>query len=155
MTVQEDIAAEIATLEREVPVPVGALGYGTDLSCVTDVTEKLDEVDPNSVEGIQQGLIRRATTPRGSLPDDLNYGLNLRGYLNRGVTTQELRDLATQLRNEWRKDDRVIDVAVQVTSSRTAIRVQAQVTPADPTLEPFALVFAVTADGVELEETIT
>lgn len=154
MGVREDIAAQVAELEHEVDAPTGALGYGTDLACVTDVTPDLEEVDPFSVRAIGEALIRRFTTPRGTLPDDPDYGLDLRSYCNRGVTATQLRELASQLRGEAGKDDRVDDAAITVTAEGSSLTVAARITPADPDLEPFDLTFAVTSADV-LAVTIT
>jgi hypothetical protein len=150
--VLDAIAASTAELTRLVPVPTGPLGYGTDLSCVEDVTEDLAEVDPFSPQAIGEALLRRLTTPRGQLPDDPNYGMDLRGYCNRGVPTGELREIAGQIRSEVTKDDRVEDVSVVVTvPALNAMSVRIDVTPADPSLDPFTLTFAVTSGQLLLE----
>lgn len=157
MTVVTDaIAADLATLERVVDAPVGELGYGTDLSCVTDVTDDLAEVDPNSTTAIAESLLRRYSTPRGGLPDDPDYGCDVRGFANRGVTVAELRDLGGAARNEARKDDRVEDAEVIATSSQngSVLAVSGKITPADPALGTFSFTFAVTG-GQALLETIT
>jgi hypothetical protein len=153
MTIVTDaIAADIATLTRLVAVPTGALGYGTDLSCVSDISETLVEVDAFSSLGIAQALLRRLGTPRGRLADDLSYGLDLRGYCNRAVPASELRDLAGQVRGECAKDDRVYDATVTVTSPDTSsLTVSIVVQPADPDLEPFSLTLAVESGQILLE----
>jgi hypothetical protein len=156
--VKAAIAADLATLTREVDPPSGPLGYGRDLSCVLDVTPDFAEIDPMSLEAISQALIRRLITPRGALVDDPDYGLDLRGYCNRGATTAELRGLSSAVRGECRKDDRVDDVLVTLTLELVAaaqrLSVQLTVTPADPTLATFTLTFAVTSAGV-LTDTLT
>jgi hypothetical protein len=150
--VDDAIAAELATLTRVAEVPTGDLGYGVDLWCIDDLTEDMAEVDPFSVEAISQALIRRLTTPRGSLPDDDNYGFDLRGYCNRGVTLTDLQSLTQQIAGEVRKDDRVSDATVIVAYSTTArsISVSLTITPTDP-LGTFTLVFAVTNDGALIQ----
>lgn len=150
--VLDSIAADTAELTRLVPVPTGSLGYGTDLSCVEDLTEDLAEVDPFSPLAIGEALLRRLSTPRGQLPDDPEYGLDLRGYCNRGVPTGEIREVAGQVRSEVTKDDRVEDVSVVVTvPSLKTMSVRIDVTPADPLLDPFTLTFAVTSGQLLLE----
>ena len=148
MGVRENIAGQIAELERVVDAPTGALGYGTDLSCVNDLTPTLDEVDPNSVRAVGEALVRRFTTPRGKLPDALDYGLDIRGYCNRGLTVAQLRELASQMRAEARKDDCVDDATVTVTSAGATLNIALRVVPADPTLTTFDLTFAVTSAEV-------
>lgn len=146
------IAADIATLTREVETPTGELGYGVDLSCSSDITELADEVDAFSVTGIIQATVRRLTTPRGSLPDDPDYGLDVRGYLNRGTSTTDLLSMAGEIRNEVTKDDRVARASITVASpSLDRLSISVLVTPADPALGPFTLTLAVTSGAVLLE----
>lgn len=150
--VLDAIAADTATLTRLVPSPLEPFGYGTDLSCVEDVTEDLAEVDPFTVRAIGEALARRLTTPRGSLPDDPDYGLDVRGYCNRGVPITELQDLSGQIRGEVTKDDRVEDAAVTVTiPARNQLHISVTVTPVDPSLGPFSLTFAVVNGQLTLE----
>lgn len=150
--VLDAIAADIATLVSLVPTPVEPFGFGTDLSCVSDISETLDEVDPFSALGIAQAVARRLCTARGTLPDDEEYGLDVRGYLNRGVPTIELRDFAGQIRLEVLKDDRVEDAQVEVTSPEsTSLTVSIHLTPYDYSVQPFSLTLAVTSSAVLLE----
>lgn len=150
------IAAELSTLTREVDVPTGQLGYGTDLSCVLDVTPTLDEVDPMSRVAVAQAVIRSLITPRGAVLDAPDYGLDLRGMLNRGLTNTEIRALADQCRAEARKDDRVEDATVTMTytDSTKTMDVRVVLQCVDPVLGTFDFVFAVTADGAALIESI-
>lgn len=153
--VHDSIAAQIAELVRLVPTPAAPFGYGRDLSCREDITPTHDEVDPFSQEAITDATIRRLSTARGSLvEDDPDYGLDLRGMLNRGVRTREIDELAGAVRNEVTKDDRVESATVSVgfpsTDLRT-LRVQITITPVDPLLGPFRLVLAVTSADVLLE----
>jgi len=150
------VMADLATLAREVEPTLAPLGFGTELSCVTDVTPDWAETDPNSPEGIVEATIRRWTTPRGALIDDPNYGYDLRAYCNRGVSSAELRTLALALEAEASKDDRVDAIDVTLTTTRTArmldtLALAAMITPADATLVPFTFTFSVTNAGVLLE----
>jgi hypothetical protein len=155
MTIVHDvIAAELATLARATAAPVGPLGYGRDLSCVSDLANDLAEVDPASPVAIVEACLRRLTCPRGGLIDDPDYGLDLRAYCNRGVTITELRALDGAIRTELKKDDRVSDVDAAVSTTTltdAALRVTVRITAADPDLEPFAFVFAVTDASALLE----
>ena len=146
--VLDAIDAELATLDRIVQPPTGALGYGRDLSCVSDLTDSMAEVEPDSTLGIGEAAIRRLTTSRGQLLDDPDYGLNLRLFLNRPTAAQELAELRGRIKAEVGKDDRVEDVEPTVTmTALNALRVALMITPADPSLEPFSLIFAVDRDG--------
>lgn len=152
------IAAELATLAPVTAPATEPLGYGTDLSCVLDVADDFGEVDPQSPAAIVQALLRRYVTPRGTLPDDQEYGLDVRRYCNRGVTLVDLRSLSGQMVSEARKDDRIDDATVEVTTadevllSRVLVA-KVVITPADPALQAFTFTFAVTSAGV-LTDTI-
>jgi phage baseplate assembly protein W len=151
--IQASIAEQIATLQQVVDAPIAPLGYGTDLSCITDLAEDLAEVDPTSNQAIAEALIRRLITPRGALPDDPDYGFDLRGLLNRGVTLTELRAVTGQARNEIRKDDRVADAKVSAAFSLqgATLRVSIEVTPADVDNDTFSFTFALTDTTVAIE----
>jgi hypothetical protein len=147
------IAVETAKLTRLVETPTGDLAYGVDLWCVSDIKETLDEVTSESPLGMAQAAIRRLTTPRGGLPDDPDYGLDVRGYLNRGTSTGELRDAAGQIRAEVTKDDRVERATVTVTANTNAseLTITIVLTPVNPNVATFSLIIAVTSGAVILE----
>lgn len=151
------ISAQLATLSRVVVVPTGELKYGIDLSCVTDFDPTLAEVDPASPIAIVQAVIRRFTTPRGALADDQNYGLDIRGHVNRAATPRDLRALSGALQGEAQKDDRVLEALVQLTASLrppSTLSAQVQLVPADPRLQTFSFTFAATSSEI-LMGTIT
>lgn len=154
-TVQASIDAQLLTLSRLVEPTTGELGYGLDLSCVTDLSPTLAEVDPASADAIVEAVTRRYITPRGRLPDDADYGLDVRAHVNRGATERDLRALSGALRGEAQKDDRVLEASVQLAAALQdpTIRARVVVTPADPELQPFEFTFAVT-DGDVLRGTI-
>lgn len=153
------IAAELVVLAAEVAAAgapnadTAPLGYGRDLDCVSDVTEAFTETEPESPLGIAQAALRRLTTPRGSLPDDRDYGFDLRAYANRGVSVAELRGLALSVVGEVTKDDRIADAEAELTASLVArtLATRVRITPADPTLQAFSATFRVTSAEVLLE----
>lgn len=150
--VTDFIAAEVAALKREVETPIAPFGYGSDLSCVDDITDTAAEVDPFSRLALAEAVARRLTTARGTVLDDLDYGLDLRRFLNAGVSTSELAGLAGQIRMEVQKDDRVDRCAATVTlPSATELSVKIVVTPIDPRLGTFTLTLAVTSSTVLME----
>lgn len=155
-TVRSVIDAELAKITVRVQdPPTPPLGYGIDLSCVEDCDDAMSEVDPFSPVAVGQALIRRLITSRGSVLDDLDYGLDLRGYLNRGVTTSDLSSLATRIEGECLKDDRVLDVTATVTiTALRSLRVALEVSLEAPSGKSFNLVFAVT-DAQVLINTLT
>lgn len=147
------IAAEMALLVREVPTPVAPFGYGTDMSAVLDLDEDMADVSPSATLAIAEALMRRLVTPNGTLFDDPDYGEDIRGYLNRGCTAQDLRDMEGKIRNEVTKDDRVDEATVRVTlQSALQILITIQVTPADPVLGVFSLTLALTDAALLLQE---
>jgi phage baseplate assembly protein W len=152
--VHDAIAADLATMTRVVEPPSAPYYYGTDLSCVTDLTVNFDEVDMFSVRAIAEALIRRLITPRGALIDGPNYGTDIRGMLNHGVTQQTLQSLSGAIRAECCKDDRVRDAQVAVTyTSSNSLQVSIAIVPADPTITVFRFTFAV-SDNVSLTASI-
>jgi hypothetical protein len=150
VVVSDNIDRQIAALPVVDRSPPVELAYGLDLWCVLDVTESLIEVDPARPVAVGQAIARRLITPRGGLVDDPNYGLDLRGYVNRGVTQNSMLQLAAQVRAEALKDDRVIDANVIVTGGLRSLTVTLELVLADYLSQTFSLVFFVTSDGIEL-----
>lgn len=150
------MAIEVASIEREAPVPEAPFGYGRDLSCVNDCTDNFDEVDPNSQRALAEVLLRRVTTKPGSIPDDPDQGFDLVSTLNRPATPSQIQGYADRIRLEFRKDDRVDDAEVSLTPSTdfTTLECSAEVTPIDPALGVFTFTFAVAEDGTALLESI-
>jgi hypothetical protein len=118
-----------------------------------DVTATLDEVDPMSLTAVGQAISRRLITPRGNVTDDQNYGYDLRAYCNRGVTLDEIRGIAASVRAEAMKDTRVASATCDVTFGVGRLAVRLALTLQANT-GPFPLVFFVTADGIQLIESI-
>lgn len=146
--VTDFIAAEIAKLQKIVPTPVEPFGYGTDLSCVTDITETMDEVDPNSVVGIGEAQLRRLTTPRGSvMVGDPSYGIDVNAYLNRGTSAADINAAQGEIRQECLKDDRISDAAVTVVFASGGLSINIINTPVNPNSKQFTLTFAIPPGG--------
>ncbi len=152
-TVGTSIDSQTAELVRLVPHPVGELGYGTDLECVSDLSVDVGEVDPYSMQAIGEAAIRRLTTARGMLLDDRDYGIDVRAYCNRGTSFDELREIGGRCALELAKDDRIEAAVVTVLQGALAhsLTISAVITAASPTLSPFTLTFAVTSSAAVLE----
>lgn len=151
---QSVLDADLATIPAADPArPVAPVGYGTDLVCVTDVTDTLDEVDSQSPAAIAQAIVRRLITPRGGLIDDAEYGYDLRAFVNQGVTQAELARITDSVRSEARKDDRVSDARVTVNydGARNALGIECAITPVNINTGTFAFTFSVTASGALIE----
>lgn len=152
--VRAAIAAELALVERVAPTRREPFGYGTDLRCASDLTRTHDTVDPFSPVAIAEALARRLETPRGSVPDAPDDGLDLRAYLNQGTAATEIRTLADRIRTECRKDDRVAALRVVVSPSPNGseLDVALRVQPVDPRTGSFSLTLAVSSAAVLLKE---
>ena len=157
--VKAALAESLASVDRVVDTPTGDLGYGSDLSCTSDLAEDMAETDPTSPRGIAERIVRRLDTERGSLPatgsnvDDLNWGLDLKAELNRGQTTGDLQSLVSRIRAEVVDEDRVSAaiVRVELASGGKEMAVRVRVVPKDRSLGPFDLTLAVTSSAVLLE----
>jgi hypothetical protein len=151
---RDAIAADLAALERVQTAPAPPHGYGSDLWCTDDLREDMAEVDGHSTLALAQAVVRRLDCPRGALPDDPDYGIDLRGYCNRGVTADGVRSLAGAIRAEVTKDDRVERASVTVTPSPTGteLAITLAVEARDPALGGFTLTLAATSAQVLLEE---
>lgn len=149
--------AELATIEREAPVPVPPLGYGRDLSCVTDCTDDYAEVDPLTRHALAESLFRSVTTPRGTVIDAPALGIDVRAWgTGAAIGPNTLITYSDQARGEMRKDDRVDDVTcVASFDFRTlTLTLACEVIAVDALVGDFELVIAVTADGEALINSI-
>lgn len=153
-TIKSAIASEIAKLTQVVSFPEAPFGYGTDISCATDLEDDVRDVDGRTTLALAQAVYRRLTCPRGALPDDPDYGIDLPGYANRGTTAAEVRSLAGQIRAELGKDDRIENTIVTVRPDNNArtLRIEIAIAPYDPELEPFSLTLNASDAGVLIEE---
>lgn len=144
------IDAEVALLERTSPIAVAPFGYGLDSE---GITEDGEDLDPFSPKAVAQAFARRIQTTRGSLPDDPNYGIDVRAYLNQAMTTTQLRAVAGEIRAEGAKDDRVLDASVTVTMpDLREMTIEVELVPADArTGGPFAFTLAIARGVVMLE----
>ena len=160
--VKASIASQLAELELLVAFPLPPFGYGSDISCDFDLDPDVLEVDPFSTRALAEAIVRRLDCPRGQLPDDPNYGIGLRQYLNRGTTDRELLNLAGQVRAELIKDDRIQSVSVTVTPGIVArnLRIELAVLPfradideaADAGAEGFELTLNASDASILIEE---
>lgn len=151
-TMQTAIDASIARLSRRMKAPSPPLGWGVDLSCITDIDDRASEVRSDSPTAIGQAVARRLITPRGMISSDLAYGFDVRGLLNRGVPAGELAQLSSDIAAEARKDERVssIDCVCSYDFQTRALRVQLRISPVGA-LSDFDFVFSVTDGAVLIE----
>jgi hypothetical protein len=150
-TYADFVAAEIAKLVPVATTPEEAEGYGSDLVCVTDIDPGLAMTDPLSTEGLAQDAFHRITTKRGSLPDDLDYGINVIDFLSTPDDDTTLLMQAGLIRLELKKDDRFSSVEVSVTASGGVRYIAITITPEDVALGVFSMIVTVTQAGSTLE----
>jgi hypothetical protein len=149
--IQAAIESEVALLSPLVAVPVAPFGYGTDLWCELDLDANLTELDPNSTLCLAQALLHRLSTRRGDLPDDLEYGRDLRELLSKGLTAGGLRAEASQYAGECTKDDRIESASLTITQvSLKELNVEIRAVARDPAIGEFSLTLAVDSAGVFL-----
>lgn len=160
--VRDAIAESTADLVRLVPVATGNLKWGVDLNCADDLTERMEELDPNSPLGVAQSTLHRFTTERNTLVDSLNddgsmkpdsdYGYDVVDLVNKGITTDELAQMPGQLRAEAMKDDRIATCTVDVTFDGKTLTIACHGQLEDPEKKTFDLVFSVTDGKVTVQE---
>jgi hypothetical protein len=122
---------------------------GIDIACTDDIDPAFTPV--TGTKALAQALVRRLITPRGLLFYDLEYGLDLRAYLNAGIAQGDgfAYRLAAQVEAECLKDERVgtVDAAVTFDAQTEKLTVLLQGTASDG---PFRLVLAISAVTVEI-----
>lgn len=69
-------------------------------------------------ELLAEAAYRRLTTVRGTLLDDLSYGLCVSLWLGRDVDDSEIASYPGQIESELMKDPRLASVAITVTPTR-------------------------------------
>jgi hypothetical protein len=122
--------------------------YGTDLGTypnaaangAIDLDLGMSEVTGRTL--LAQSLVRRQTTPPGSVIDSPNDCLDVRGWVSAGATQQQLNALAGNLKSELLKDERVTAVTVTVSFNQATmtLTIDEQVTSS---YGPFTLTLAV------------
>ncbi len=129
-------------------------GFGVEMYC-------LDRVRTGKyVSGraaLAQACYRRLTTPRGTLrggDEEQAYGIDLPGFVGRTATSIATAALPGVVRAELLKDDRILDVAVEVatdapTNGLVTYTIVIVVSAVDEA-EDFALTIAVTSTSAEL-----
>lgn len=146
-------ATELATIERVTTAPT-TTDLGSDLSCVDDVDELMTELSEDDPLLVAQALARSITTQRGSLLDDLNYGIDIAESLSVASTAQDRAAIAGRIRGEAAKDDRILDITVTLDDTTDENRTIAVEISGTTETGPFRLVMALT-DGELLVQEMT
>lgn len=115
-------------------------------------TLQVYDVDPNwaevtSRQALGQALGRRLVTTHGSLIDDLDYGFDVREYVNDDVSTATIQQIARRIEAECAKDERVLRASATVTFSAAGkLTVVIAITDG---AGPFKLVLTINQVGIE------
>lgn len=91
--------------------------FGVDIDCASDIGATLSVA--SGYRNLGNALARRYMTPRGDLFYDQDYGLDLREWINEGLTDSGISELVDLIEAEARKDDRVLDLSADVTFDRS------------------------------------
>jgi hypothetical protein len=153
-----DVVRDFISQATALLVPLSSVpadpGYGIDLICVTDLDQRLLETAYDSNESLSQDLFHRVTTKRGSLADDLDYGIDLRGMLSSAQLPETLLNLQAAVEQECAKDPRVRDVSCSAVwnAQKQELNVSIAVRPyALTAVNGFQLIMTVTSGSAILE----
>jgi hypothetical protein len=126
------------------------IDYGTDLDFRTlDMAADGGVISGNDI--LVQAVILRLNTPRGSVLDAPDDGMDLTDYLSRDLTTSDAASLAGTIESELQKDPRFQAGSVHATVDISGLTSEGEI---DVTLSldagdgPFTLVLTAGAAGV-------
>ena len=118
--------------------------FGSDLSCTDDLDANGREVSGEELVG--EAIYRRLTTARGTLIDDPDYGLDVRSFVQAGLTPGKLAEIGGLIRVELAKDETIAESSVNVRQTSTnALEAKVEVLTGEG---PFELVFDITTETV-------
>ncbi len=142
--------ADVPSIDTGLGADAGSLGV--DVNAITDVPLRWGMT--SGWRNLGNALARRLETPQGSMPDDPNYGFDVRDYLNGGFTAPQIGQIRASSAAECLKDPRVQSVDIDFTwiAASSSIRVVLTVETADG---PFTFVLDVSALTVEMLDTET
>lgn len=120
--------------------------YGTDIRIGKVVGTE------SGLRNLITALVRRLSTATGSLFYDLEYGLDLRTFVNTEITRSTLDEIRVAVENQLERDPRVETIRCNVTFNKQAfsLLLDVQVTPIIG--QTFTLVLSVDKVTVELLE---
>jgi len=127
------------------------LPYGSCLATLPNANGTLDLTpDMRMATGrdvLSQSLIRRQTTPRGSVLTSPNDCLDVRQLLSAGMTQSQLQALASSIRTELLRDQRVngAQVTITVNTATGSTTIQESITSS---AGPFTLTLTLTAGAI-------
>jgi hypothetical protein len=127
------------------------LPYGSCLATLPNANGTIDLTpDMRMATGrdvLSQSLVRRQTTPRGTVLTSPNDCIDIRQLLSSGQTQAQLAAIASIIRGELLKDQRVNDAPVVITVN-TATGATAIAESISSSLGPFSLTLTLTAGAI-------
>lgn len=125
-----------------------AVDYGTDISCIPDLDPTGAVITGNGV--LAESILRRLVTQRGTLIDSLNYGTDVRGWVNEVASSGEaIARVKTVIERECRQDERVFSADAQVWYDQPSSSMGISITLATAN-GPFKLVLAANAVNLQV-----
>jgi hypothetical protein len=139
MATRLDLASNLLT--------VPATDYGSDVAMEPDFDETWTLITGRRV--MAERLVRRFTTPKGTLPFWPDDGFDVRDWLREEISRATLHELRQSLVNEGEKDEQLLslDVSITFNPSSETLSVTLSCVDADG---PFTLVLNVSALTVDL-----
>lgn len=95
------------------------MSYGIDTSC-----GERGYLSGRLVRGrelVQQAILRRLTTPRGTLcstDEEAAYGIDVTAFVGSSANSPKIRALPSMIEAELKKDDRILSVSATVETGR-------------------------------------
>jgi len=133
-----------------VAAPLGQVDYGSDVSTFPDLDPSFANISGTRVLG--EAIARRLMTARGSLPDQPNYGTDVRTYLCEGfnLNGSTLTQMKNAIERECLQDERIAsaDAGMYFNPQTGVLNVTLVLGPAQG--PNFQLVISVTAVTVTL-----
>lgn len=127
----------------------GPVGFGQDIDHLLGVDPNLGLLGGSSNLG--QALLHRLQTPRGGLFYDLNYGTDLRLYVNDAMTSAKASRVAADAQAECAKDERVVSCTATATFNQAAGSLTLRLNCSTAS-GPFTFIVSVTSVSVKLLE---
>jgi hypothetical protein len=126
--------------------------FGRDLASVWTATgPDLDSgfTEATGIPVLIQRLIRRITTPHGSVQGCPNDCIDVRNYLGAGITNADAQAIQSQIQTEWLRDQGVLSVQVtaQYNSTTNTLIIKGSGMSADG---PFSLTLEVSRVTVDI-----
>lgn len=130
--------------------------FGRDLKTVVDANGNVD-ITPGMLEStgravLAERLVRRQTTPLGSVAGAPNDCFDVRDWLSKEMDQVQLSQLRGTIRQELLKDPGCLDVVVTLTFNQGKLTIREEVTSSGG---PFVLTLAVTSLTLDLLVTDT